>query len=165
MPRITSKCLYPLKVLCQRFQISKWSYLACAIDTEGCVCIFKAKCKKAKEGVRFSTLLTISNTNLEWLEFLKLQYKLKCSICAQKSRRRNRKVCYRLSLSSNEIRRIIPRIKPYVKIKKQQLVLVVKLLSLLHERARTQNGHASREYTKEFTHLWLECKKLNEKGV
>ena len=142
-----------------RKYVSKWAYLACAIDTEGTITIHKILYKQRLKPT-FSPVIMIVNTDLKWLQFLVKDFQLSGSIYTRKKTRKH-KIVYCLTLS--KLQQIIPKIRPYIKIKREQLKLIQSLLTINNEIMF--GSGACPELFRKQTALYEQCKKLNKRGT
>lgn len=61
---------------------------------------------------------------------------------------------YYLAFYSNEVRRFLPKILPFLKVKKEQALLLLKATSIIKPKA-------SREVDKRLSAMYIKMKKLN----
>ena len=145
---------------------AKWSYLAAIIDTDGCTGITRSVCKglsksHRKNRVNFSTYIIVSNTNLEWIASLIETFGGGYHRIHRQYGMGNKPVAD-WKLRANRMRKIIPKIEPYLFIKKRQCELVKRALEILKDRTRSG---IILPYSKELDKIWRECKILNQKGI
>ena len=143
-----------------RKYVSKWAYLACAIDTEGTVTISKHKVRNKVQG--FMPKIVIANTNVQWLRFLLTEFNLQGSINKLITYPKH-KQGYILQLSN--LRKLIPKIEPYIKIKQKQLKLVKELLKINKIRAGIRALNNPQKTFNECELIYLKIKQLNKRGV
>jgi hypothetical protein len=96
-----------------------WAYLAAFVDGEGSI----AMCQNGPR-------MIISNTHRPTLEWF--QQSLDCGYLAQNGK--GTKPCYNLNFGSNAIRAILPKIIPYLKIKRQRAQILLDYLATVVPR-------------------------------
>ena len=139
----------------------EYAYLAGIIDGEGCLTMYKEVNKSCKRGFQYHPLLRITNTCKKLLIRIKKDLGMGF-ICWTTKRKGNRKDVGNLSLNSTGLRKLLPHIKPYVFIKKEQLLCIEKALSLLNLR---QNSVQHDESYKKLDEIYLQLRKLNKRGI
>ena len=118
-----------------------WAYLAAFIDGEGSVSM-------CQNGPR----LIISNTDLSVLEWIKNSLGAGYIQVLQRKGRLSVKPCYNLTFGSNPIRTILPRVIPYMRIKRRRAELLIEYLSAVVPRGGSgynQNFDELRERVKQ----------------
>ncbi len=78
--------------------------------------------KDSKRGIRYDPVMQISNTYLPVLQLIQLQYGGRIQV--------SRKDCFTLHFSANKMRELLPRLLPFLIIKKTQADVLMKFLSL-----------------------------------
>lgn len=96
-----------------------WAYLAAFIDGEGSI----AMCQNGPR-------MIISNTHLPTMEWIKNQ--LGCGYLSPNGK--GPKPCYNLNFGSNAIRAILPKIIPYLKIKRIRAEVLLEYLETVVPR-------------------------------
>lgn len=105
------------------------AWLAAALDFEGTIGLYKEK-TNTKRGYTFTPEFIVANTKREIIEKVK-------SLCGsgyiteRRYKQRKWNNIYIFTMHSNAIRRIIPQIKPYLIIKRQQVEVVLEALDLI----------------------------------
>jgi hypothetical protein len=136
------------------------AYLAGFIDGEGCLTIGRASRKENRAGYRYIALLTVSNTDLRALHRItdlcgngKIQLQDKRSSAEHKT-------LYRVIWSSNQMRHILPQIRPYLLIKGPQADIVMEYLAMTKAGRNT-----TPEYWRRCEELRAEVRTLNKRGL
>lgn len=101
----------------------KLIYLAGILDGEGC--LRPTKDNRGKRRYR-KPRCEISNTSKNLIDWL---YKNFDGHCYPVKKEGNRKLQYRWDLRHNEMRRILPRVLPYLRIKKKDALKSLKFLN------------------------------------
>ena len=138
----------------------KYIYLAGIIDGEGCLTMYKEDTGSYGRGFQYHPLLRVSNTYRGLLEKLKKDFKMGF-ITWTTNRNGNRKDVGNWSLNSNGLRELIPLIKPYIFVKKKQLLCLEKALSLISSK---QTAIQHKESYNKLDKIYLELRKLNKIG-
>lgn len=98
-------------------------YLAGLLDGEGCLMITALRnYREARRRVRYDPVMQIVNTYLPLLQLVQLQYGGRIQV--------QRKDCFGLYFSANEMRRILPKLLPFLVIKKNQAEVLLRFLEL-----------------------------------
>lgn len=136
-------------------------YLAGIIDGEGCLTITKTKIKNYVSGFRYIPILFITNTNLEFLQYLKITIGAG-SISSKGEKRSNRKPAFNLQLCANALRLLLPLVVDLLKIKKKQAKLMIRFLQLTkgHENYRYRDS----EHLNKIKEIYQDIRKLNGMG-
>lgn len=105
-------------------------YISGFIDGEGYIGICKNRQSKVKRGFSYICVLSIGNTDLEVLKYIKEIFG--CGYIIQEKKYTNRSTIYRYRIYSNSLRNILPKLKLKIKQNDQKLVLeALKLISKL----------------------------------
>jgi hypothetical protein len=139
------------------------SYLAGIIDGEGYVGI--RKCNKKNDGSlipEYKPTVVICNTNYNLMVFLKENFN--GSICKKnKGLKVLWKQSYSFEFNRTEIKRILPKIIPYLIIKKEQAEMV---MNLFKTYKHCGIGHRyTPEEVAEKENLHIKSLKLNKRGI
>jgi len=131
--------------------IEFYAYLAGLIDGEGCFLVHKHANKKCSLGYSWQISMTITQNNNAFLQSIinELGYGQLVNSRA-----------HFIAFSSNYLRKLIPKIAPYLRIKKPQAELVMEALSIAKLRIKHINMERTNQRLEE---IELELKKL--KGV
>jgi len=139
---------------------TKYAYLAAAIDTEGCIGIERTHRLNGK--IAYVPYIIISNTNEDWIIFLKNQF----GGGFHAKHKNNGWGCKPISdwkIRANKMREILPKIMPYLFIKRKQAEIVLKALEII--RDNWGNHRRYEQNLPKLESLWQECKKLNKRGM
>lgn len=116
-----------------------WAWIAGFIDGEGYIGISKGYTENknkthewSKERwVWYNPRINISNTDKESLEFILENFGGSAKVCKRKKYESNLRSLYTYEISNREdLRRIIPKLLPFLRIKKKQAQLVYRLVCL-----------------------------------
>jgi len=140
--------------------VEEAAYVAAFIDGEGTISIRKYKRKSIAGGMRYNSVVEMSNTHVGVMQYLRgligpARYYI------YKKQRDNQKTCYRFIIPSNVQRWLLETIIPYLVIKKRQAEIAIEFLSLLGKK----------EYGKEDENLekrekfYQEIHDLNHRGT
>ena len=123
-----------------------YQYLAGLIDGEGCLMISKAtRIAEAKRGIKFCPVMSVANNYLPLMEKIMLQF-------GGKIRNQGKPIqkVYNIYFSSNEIRELLPKLLPYLIVKKSQAEILLSYLEKMQ-----QNGY--RNISDELFAFYEEC--------
>lgn len=108
-----------------------YEYLAGMIDGEGCIAYHQKKDKKTISGFTFAPYMNVTSSVVWHLELLKDNFGGTISKDTQKGfANTGINDVYSLRWSSNEIRELLPRVLPYLILKRKEAVLVLEGLSI-----------------------------------
>ena len=132
---------------------SEAAYLAGFIDGEGTITIWKARRKDQRGGYRLQPCLSVANTCLAALEAIQQMCGNGRLLQATNPHHPNHKPGYILKFSSNQIRHILPQVRPYLLIKAKQADYVLEYLASCKKGrnvtdAMRENGHRLRDAVK-----------------
>ena len=97
-------------------------YLAGILDGEGCILIGKKNTKDSKRGISFRAYMAISNTHIPLLESIMVQFGGRITMCRAIDK------TYVLYFSTNEIRDLLPKLVPFLIIKRNQAEILLDFL-------------------------------------
>ena len=140
-----------------------WLWLACIIDTECSLGLYKRKAgnRKIKRGFAWAPDLRCSSTTPVLLQQLIAICKGgSISDCNFVEKRKKQK---QFHLSSNGLRRILPKVLPHLLVKRKQAELVLEALSLLHKGNNQWTGKPCNDERLE--EIYQELRRLNQRGV
>jgi len=140
------------------------AYLAAVIDGEGHLSITKKQLPQCRWPT-FGARLGIANTNKAWLEGF--QQEIGGWLRAVGRATGNRKQVYSLVLEGALVAKVLAQIQPFLRLKKQQGLTLLRYFDLAaRRRDETQGWMASSpEIIEELNALYLEQKQLNWRGV
>lgn len=135
------------------------AYLAGFVDGEGCLTIGRARKEESRAGVTYFAVMTVSSTDLDALmAVMAMCGNGKVQLQDKRSRPEHRTL-YRILWSANQIRHLLPQLRPYLLIKGRQADVLSKFL------ATKVNG---RNVTPENWQQWevwrAEIRTLNKRG-
>lgn len=137
------------------------AYIAGFWDGEGSIGIWAHKRPNRKRSHYYNVRMTVSNTNLEVLEYIR-DLLGSGTIHQEKVVNGNAKTLYRLCLSEGKTRQLIPQLLPYLVVKKKQAVLCLQALSVRYNGGR---AGVDDETWKKQDQFHSECAKLNQRGL
>jgi len=130
-------------------------YIACAIDAEGSLS-FGLSIKNSPIYLNFHLHCDIVNTNKEWLEYLcKL---LEISKLEVRDRGNGMRIIYSLYIPKLKLEELLPRILPYLIIKKEHAKVMLEYIKLRKKKGR-KSPYDNRE-----VELYERIKFLNSKS-
>jgi len=142
-------------------------YLAGLFDGEGCITIGKHQLRGYRKKPEFSLTLSISNTHKEVLEWVKENFKgqvYKKSLTLSKKEKLRRKQVYWWRASNPDIREILMKIVPYVKIKKEQVKVALEFIKTKKPFPYGIKYKLSDNERKKREKLWKIMRQLNHRG-
>lgn len=137
------------------------AYAAGFWDGEGTISIWNEKRAANRDGIRLKITMTVANTDYLALEDLRAIIG-NGRITVKDSRKGNagHKTLYRLDLTSNQIRHVLPQLLPYLIIKKYVASTVLKYLEMLSPGKKFDDPGERRAAFR----LMKICQALNAKG-
>ena len=145
----------------------KYCYLAGIIDGEGTIGVYLGSIKRKDACYRnYTVQLSIANTNYLLMEFLKSNFG--GHIMFRSATKDNGKVVYMWRARLDEIRFILPRVIPFLILKKEQAKIVVEFLDILKkvkELKKRKNSPELDSFNKRRREICSITKVLNKKGV
>ena len=137
---------------------SKWVWMAAILDTDGSITLQKRGKGKTiyKRGFQWATCLTFTQTNLELIEQLR---EISKTGVIHNQTLKSGNSAFRLVISSEGMRVILPKLFPYLIKKRKQTKLILEALSLLKEHHSKYTPHDSR-----LEEIYLKLISLHEKG-
>ena len=106
------------------------SYLAAFIDGEGTISLYKTRRKENRSGYRLQPNLSVANTDLPALEAIQAMCGNGRIVQTTNPSKPHHKPGYILKMSPNQIRHVLPQVRPYLLIKGKQADYVLEFLSL-----------------------------------
>jgi len=130
-------------------------WLACALDSEGTIGM-------SKSGGQYVPHLQIGNTNRDFILHFKDTLKLRNKITAQESEG-NYKTLYTIGTAKlGLIYALLPKLKPYTIIKKEQIDLILEFIEILKNTKRYYR--AKKAYTSRQHEIYIRLRELNCRG-
>ena len=116
------------------------AYVAGFFDGEGCVCVRKAKPMNSNQNIRYSLLVTITNTDLEVLEYIQ-------SVLGGVLTKRSwyfgaKKQCYNLYWTSNKGKIMLEKLLPYLWTKKKDAELGIEFQKTVNTAGKCGNQYS-----------------------
>lgn len=141
------------------------AYIAGFVDGEGHISIRRMKCPASPRGYRFTTVLSISNTNRGVLDWIHEKVGDRGSICASRKVQPHHKQAYHLAILSRQAADVVAAIEPYLIVKKEQAVIVAAFAAETAKRhAKWRRGLTAEEFDLQQSH-YDAMRSLNRKGV
>lgn len=144
----------------------KQIYLAAWIDTEGYIILKKYQTKKW--GGIYRPEIGIRNTKAEPLNLLKEWFV--GVLDRERNNHENHNDCYRLYFTQNKCRQLIPKILPFLTIKRQQAILLYEALKFLKQNKSLSGRNGEKSYlqleqnTQSLVEISREISLLNHRG-
>ena len=132
------------------------AYIAGIVDGEGCVTIYRRKCKGTRTGLFYTSGIVVVNTHKGVIDFCHQKTGLG-TVCVEKKKTRNRPA-WRLSLQAKQALELLEVIEPYLIVKKSQAEVLRRFVA-----AKTKRNWLSDEEWQRREDLYLEMRKLNER--
>jgi len=144
-------------------KLPEWAcgYVAGMIDGEGTVTVLKYRNRK-RNIIRYEPRIFIDNTNIDLLK--KIREICGCgSLYKQTSKKQESRQnpLYRLSLSSDCLRSILPQILPYLICKRRQAEILMEVLQYV----KLGNNQFTQRPVDKLENLINELRKLNRRGI
>lgn len=137
------------------------AYLAGLVDGEGCLNFYKTRSVSCRRGYTFVARLAISNCDVETLIGLREQLGIG-SVVKKPTPQGNRRDGYNLCFYAREVRALLPLILPYLRIKRQQALLLMQYLGR-QKWGGTKGGLDDAEWS-ERLRLHEQLRFLNRRG-
>jgi hypothetical protein len=132
----------------------KYAWLAAVIDGEGYLTLAKAKNPRSQHGLGFRPMLTVSGTNLGFLQEIKEACGMG-SIIRRRTWPSRYKSAWVFMLYATGLRRILPRVEPFLIIKRRHAELLKEALFF------TRRGFGG----KRLEEIYWELRRLNQRGA
>ena len=124
-----------------------YAYLAGFIDGEGCFLVHKHKNKRCSLGYSWQISMTITQYNFKFLQEIVKELGYGQLVISRHF------ICF----SSNHLRVLIPKILPYLRIKKPQAELVLEAIDIIPKRQQHRDMEKTNQRLEE---IELKLKKL-----
>lgn len=135
------------------------AYIAGIIDGEGTISLTRVTRKESVMGYRIQAYLSISNTSIRLLERVREMCGNGRLIGSYNKTLPHQKAGYVLKFSANQIRHILPQIRPYLILKTEQADVVCEFLRITKGGRHLGPGAYAR-----VEQFYLATKALNKKG-
>jgi hypothetical protein len=142
---------------------AKWAWVAGVVDADGYVRFTKSTNKSVpSRGFRWLVAMQVSSVYREFLNLFKeiVGYGSVSKSWINQKRGKEQPYC-KFSMSSDGLRKVLPRIIPYLTIKKKRAELVLEALSML-KRGRQPNH---KETDEKLEKIYQQVKVLNRRGL
>lgn len=144
----------------KRLTAHEAAYLAGFVDGEGCLTIGRARRKESRAGFSYEALMNVSGTELEALRQIAVMCGNGKVQVQDKRSSEKHKPLYRIVFSANQIRHLLPQIRPYLLVKHRQADIV---LTFLSERQSGRN--VTPAYWQRQEELRAQVRTLNRRGL
>ena len=135
------------------------AYFAGFVDGEGTIGVYRARRPENRSGFRYQPTLVAANTYYPVLEALQRMCGNGRITQTNNPISEHHKTGFRLQFSSDQIRRILPQILPYLIVKKPQAEYVLEFLAVTVKRRNPGQAYEAR-----CDELARSCKLLNARG-
>lgn len=136
------------------------SWLACAVDGEGTIGIWRQKNPKSVSGYTYKAIVQIVNTHFEFVAHARSLVDGYVTIDQHpKNVNPKHRVCYRALVSQRAVLGLLEQISPYLIIKQRQAEFVKQFCRVVNSTLVSE-GQDHEAYEQ----LYLECKALNKRG-
>lgn len=134
------------------------TWLACAIDGEGTIGIYRERRPKNRSGYRYYAIVQVFNSNRDFVD--KAVGLMGGSLQAKGEAKRGNKEVFVASTTRRKVPPVLEAVLPYLVIKQKQAELALRFSALLQSSTkRTFDIHPQLES------LWLQMKDLNKRGT
>lgn len=135
------------------------AYVAGFVDGEGCLTIGRAVRAESRSGFTYEAIFAIGNTNYDALvSIMRTCGNGKIQLQDKRSRPEH-KAMYRLIFSSNQIRRLLPQLRPFLRIKGAQADIVLRFLG-----SKVAGRNVTPELWQSFENMRAQVRALNARG-
>ena len=139
------------------------AWLAAAIDFEGSLCLFKDKYGWARRGFSWVSKLSIGNINKDILDHC-LSITGLGSVSGGYSYKKNHRPFFVWAVSANGLRELLPRVIPYLIIKRKHAELICEALDIIKTHWGNQY-HLGENGDQRLEEIYCEMKQLNKRGA
>lgn len=106
------------------------AYVAGFVDGEGTITIGKATRRESRAGVAHDAIFSMANTNLPVLKsIVETCGNGKIQVMRQKKTPSHHKTGYRVWFTANQIRHVLPQVRPFLRLKAKQADILLKFLA------------------------------------
>lgn len=133
------------------------AWLACAIDGEGSIGIWRGPRRTASES-KYRVAVVVTNTNLDFIAQVSGLVSGRVTV-KQMPRKPHHRQCYAVRLSARATLPLLEQVRPYLVIKGKQADLVMQFCRAVNASLVQQADHELYE------HFYLECRDLNKRGA
>lgn len=139
--------------------VAEAAYMAGFVDGEGTITLIRATRKVARAGFRYQPELSIANTCRMVLERV-VEMCGNGRICVTSAPHPTHKLGYKIRFTPNQIRHILPQLRPYLVIKRQQADSLLEFLGFV-----TIGRHLTDTQYRKVEDIREELQALNRKGT
>ena len=140
--------------------VDEAAYLAGFFDGEGTLTIGRAKRTESRAGFTYEAIMTVGNTDMEALNaVLAMSGNGKIQL-SDKRKVLGHKPMYRVLFSANQIRHVLPQIRPYLRVKARQADIVAEFLE-----SKFNGLHVTPDRWQLWEDLRAEVRALNLRGL
>lgn len=144
---------------------AKWAWLAALIDGEGCMSLYKTRHRKVqshrwrvRRGFSYRVRIRISNVNLDLMKEI-----LRVAGCGwlyprKKATNKKWKPYYDISFGVNATKKILPKVFPFLIVKREQASLILGVLKYF-------KGKTHRVPSAPLEPVYCKIKQLNHRGL
>ncbi len=145
----------------KKMSLAQAAYVAGFWDGEGTIGILRETRKASLAGFRYLAYMTVCNTDLGVLEAIRdMMGNGRIISNYQKLKKEHHKVAWKIILTANQIRHILPQLLPYLIIKNLQARLALNFLKLME----TINNYSSNNVEKQHKY-WQQAREMNRRGI
>lgn len=108
--------------------VAQAAYVAGFVDGEGCLTITRARRVGSRAGFTYQATFTIGNTNLDALKRIQAMCGNGRILLSDKRTKLGHKVMYRLDFTANQIRHLLPQLRPHLFVKQRQAEVLAEFL-------------------------------------
>jgi len=137
-----------------------YAYVAGFLDGEGSCYVVREKREGNLSGFRYSSHMEMTNTNLAVLSWIKGA--LGMGKITKERRKEGHKPVYVLRFLPDEQRTLLPKLLPYLIVKRRQAELLLQLLDL-NDRNNDYRYSRNRDELKH--EIWMQIRQLNKRGT
>lgn len=135
------------------------AYVAGFFDGEGTLSIMRTRREANRTGFRYMPLMSVANTHKASLERVRDMCGNGRIIGNYHKGTANHRIVYQLRFSSNQIRGVLPQLRPYLFVKANQADLLLAFLAMVH-----QGVNPSQQTCDAMEALRLNIKSMNTRG-
>jgi hypothetical protein len=140
------------------------AYLAGIIDGEGCFFIGLFRTKATKDLLNYHTYIKISNTDLDLMNWIKEKARATNNQQERKTRvSKKERTIYNAQISGQTLDDLMPKIYPFLIVKKRQCEIMLKMRSTFTPHRRLQKKEISQDIHDIRYQCYLELRSINSR--
>lgn len=144
----------------KQMSVEEAAYVAGFIDGEGTIGIIRETRKEALAGFRYTAYFSVCSTDMNVLEAIRsMMGNGRIISTHHKKAKPHHKDVFKLTLSPNQIRDVVPKILPYLIIKREQALLVLEFLDIKQGTNNYTNNNMEKQHS-----FWQKARFLNQRG-